>query len=144
MNIINIDDVYKFVQEHINDFHDSKLKSLSSTKLKDLLKKKNPYLFKAKYIITAEELVRSLLDAKISSSEEEIFGRFLEELAIFVAEKTLNASKSSSQGIVNKFTKEFIDEFCDESGKILWEKIVEFNSKNLIEDKMENYDKINY
>jgi len=35
----------------------------------------------------------------MSSSEEELFGAFLENLAIFIAQKTLNAAKSSSHGI---------------------------------------------
>ncbi|MGI0141301.1 MAG: PmeII family type II restriction endonuclease [Candidatus Micrarchaeales archaeon] len=72
---------------------------MERTNLKDLLKKKNPYLFKAKNVTTANELVQSFLDAKLSSSEEEIIGAFLEELAIFVAEKKLNAQKASSSGI---------------------------------------------
>ena len=36
--------------------------------------------------------------------------------------------------LVNKFTKEFIGDFCDETGAILWDKLVEFNSGNLTED----------
>lgn len=67
--------------------------------LNKLLKRKNPYLFKTKNINTAEDLVTSLMDATLSSSEEEILGGFLEELAIFVAHKTLNAHKSGSAGI---------------------------------------------
>jgi hypothetical protein len=212
-----------------------------------LLRKKNPYLFKAKNTITAQDLVTSFLDAKLSSSEEKIFGDFLEDLAIFVAKKTLNATKSASHGIdfeytkrgtryivsvksglnwgnssqwkalendfktaikilrqsyhinevksvlgicygrasttlkrgiilqvagqnfwymisgneqfyteiikplgykvkelnetfnikkseiINKFTKEFIEDFCDKDGKILWEKLVKFNSENITE-----------
>lgn len=49
--------------------------------------------------MTAGELVSSILDAKLSSSEEEIFGEFLEHLAIFVAQKTRRAAKSSAPGI---------------------------------------------
>ena len=218
---------------------------MEKTSLKDLLKRKNPYLYRAKNLVTAGELVSSLLDAKLSSSEEEIFGEFLEHLAIFVAEKTRSATKSSAPGIdleyqegktrylvsiksglnwgnssqwkaledsyktamkrikqnrqvedvrcilgvsygkektktkkgfimqvcgqnfwhmvsgqkdfylgiveplghrakelndsfkqrktslVNKFTGEFIGEFCDKSGRIRWEKVIEFNSGNL-------------
>lgn len=204
-------------------------------------------MFKAKNAITAQDLVTSFLDAKLSSSEEKIFGDFLEDLAIFVAKKTLNATKSASHGIdfeytkrrtryivsvksglnwgnssqwkalendfkttikvlrqsyhvnevkailgicygrasttlkkgiilqiagqnfwymisgeeqfyteiikplgykvkelnetfnikkseiINKFTKEFVEDFCDKDGKILWEKLVRFNSENLTE-----------
>ena len=245
MNSMDINEVYRFAQEHIGVFHESRLKCLSDTRLKDLLKKKNPYLFKAKHIITAQDLITALLDARLSSSEEKIFGDFLEDLAIFVAQRTLNAVKSSSRGIdleytkdskrylvsvksglnwgnssqwqslktnfenalrvlrqsyhidsvdcvlgvcygkarttirrgiiiqvcgqnfwymisgdesfyteivepigykakernesfsqrkaelINKFTKQFLDDFCDESGKILWEDLVMFNSQNL-------------
>lgn len=251
MREINISEVYQFIQDHIDDFHTSKLNSLSNTRLKELLKKKNPYLFRVKNILTAGELVKSLLDAKMSSSEEELFGAFLENLAIFIAQKTLDANKSSSHGIdfeynkdktrylvtlksglnwgnssqwkaleadfksamtilkqslhvtsincilgicygkaktttkrgiiqqvcgqnfwymitgkelfykeiieplgyrakesnesferrkaeiINRLTGEFIDDFCDQSGKILWEKIVEFNSGNMTYDDRE-------
>jgi len=105
MELINIEEIRQFVQNHIGAFHQSRLKSLNETNLMDLLKKKNPYLFKAKYMITAQELVTGFLDAKLSSSEEELFGNFLEDLAIFVAEKTLNAIKSSATGLDLEYTK---------------------------------------
>ena len=82
------------------------MKSLEETDLKDLLRKKNPYLFKAKNILNAQDLVVAFLDAKLSSSEEKIFGDFLEELAIFVATRTLNAQKSSSHGIDFEYIKD--------------------------------------
>lgn len=69
------------------------------------MRKKNPYLFKAKNVLTGQELVSSFLDAKLSSSEEEIFGQFLEDLAIFVAQKTLGASKSGANGMDFEYTK---------------------------------------
>lgn len=248
MNKINLNQVEEFVKENVQTFHNSRLKRLEETNLKELLKRKNPYLFKAKNILTAQDLVVSFLDAQLSSSEEKIFGDFLENLAIFVAHKTLGAVKSSSHGIdfeytndnarylvavksgenwgnssqwkqletnfkdamkvlkqsphikhvqcvlgvsygkskpgtkkgiilavsgqsfwymisgdenfyikmvepigfkarelnesfktkkaqlVNKFTKEFIEEFCDKNGQILWNKLVEYNSGNLTEE----------
>jgi len=49
--------------------------------------------------------------------------------------ESFNIRKSE---LINKFTKEFIEEFCDNEGKILWEKLVKFNSENLTErDKKE-------
>lgn len=36
--------------------------------------------------------------------------------------------------IINRFTRQFFDEFCDESGDILWEELVRFNSQNLTEE----------
>lgn len=99
MNRITIDEVTAFLEKNIQNFHDSRLGSLERTDLKGLVRKKNPYLFKAKNIGTAQELIESLLNAKLSSSEEEIIGVFLEELAIFVATRTLKAHKSASHGI---------------------------------------------
>jgi len=32
--------------------------------------------------------------------------------------------------VINRFTRQFIDRFCDSSGVINWEKLVEFNSGN--------------
>ena len=84
----------KFINEHIAEFHDARLNALKKVKLEEILKKKNPYLFKAKNIQTCEELIRVLLDAFLSSQEETIFGEFLEKLAIFVCGKTRSGYKS--------------------------------------------------
>ena len=102
MNILNLEEVKDYVNQNIGDFHDHRIKSLQELHLEKLLKK-NPYLFKAKDITTAGDLISSLLDAFLSSSEEKIFGDFLEGLAIFVAEKTCNGHKSSAQGIDLEF-----------------------------------------
>lgn len=60
-------DVIEYIEKNINkDFHAKRLKSLSGFELEKLLKSKNPYLFKAKNISTAEEIVRTLLDAHLS------------------------------------------------------------------------------
>ena len=105
MGSINIVNIFDYAKRNIEVFHKSRLKSLKDTRLNDLLRRKNPYLFRAKNILTAEQLIRSFLDAKLSSSEEKIFGDFLEELAIHIAEKSLNAVKSGLRGIDFEFTK---------------------------------------
>lgn len=64
---------------------------------------KNPYLFKAKNISTANEFITGLLDAFLSSSEEKLFGDFLEELAVFIASKTCNGHKSTAPGVDLEF-----------------------------------------
>ena len=69
---------------------------------------KNPYLFKAKNILTAEKLISGLLDAFLSSSEEKLFGDFLEELAIFVAGKTCDGHKSTAPGVDLEFSHDNI------------------------------------
>ena len=87
MNSLDLDRVRAFVNENIVDFHGHRIKSLEGLKLDKLLRK-NPYLFKAKSITTAGELISGLLDAFLSSSEEKLFGDFLERLAVFTAEMT--------------------------------------------------------
>jgi hypothetical protein len=105
---LNLDEVSEFVNANIVNFHLSKLKSLQSLNLKSLLRKKNPYLFRARNLIVAAELIEEILDAFLSSSEEKLFGDFLEELAIFIASKTCNGRKSPATGIDLEFENEGI------------------------------------
>lgn len=67
--------------------------------MKKILCRKNPYLFKAKNQNTAHDLVKTILDAHLSSQEEGIFGGFLEELAVFICGKVYGGRKSSAEGI---------------------------------------------
>ncbi len=91
--------VENYVNENIASFHESRLNKLKNLKLKVLLKKKNPYLYKAMDLNTPEKIVRSLAMAFISSTEETMFGNWLEGLAIFVAKTSFNGRKSNAEGI---------------------------------------------
>lgn len=88
-----------FVRNNIVDFHQWRIGNLDSTKLNDLLLRKNPYLFRAKNLLVAPALIEALMNARLSSSEEGVFGKFLEELAIFVAEQCGGGQKSGIDGI---------------------------------------------
>lgn len=96
----------EFASAEIVRFHKARLARLEAISLREVLSKKNPYLFKAKNVVTAYELVSGILDAFLSSSEEKIFGDFLEELAIFVASQTCEGRKSSAQGIDLEFDRD--------------------------------------
>ena len=102
MEPLNIESVNKYVNDNIVKFHEARLKSVEKLKLSGLLKK-NPYLFKAKHVESASDLIGGLLDARLSSSEEELFGKFLEGLAVFVAEHTSNGHKSAARGVDLEF-----------------------------------------
>lgn len=102
MNKLNLDEVKTYVNQHIVDFHQRRVKTLEELKLQQLLKK-NPYLFKAKNISVAGELIEGLLEAFLSSSEEKLFGDFLEHLALFIAEKTCGGHKSTAPGVDLEF-----------------------------------------
>ncbi len=48
-------------------------------------------------------MIENTLDAFLSSSEEKLFGDFLEDLAIFIAAQTANGHKSTAPGIDLEF-----------------------------------------
>ena len=98
-----INDVIQYVEENISQFHKQRIEKIKTLKLKQVLKKKNPYLFKAKYLMTSGEIVKQLIEAYISSSEETMFGDWLEGLAIFINEKVFQGKKSGIPGIDLEF-----------------------------------------
>ena len=102
MEPLDLQRVEEYVNENIVDFHKRRLDSLGKLKLSKLLKK-NPYLFKAKNVLTASNLIEGLLDAFLSSSEEKLFGDFLEDLAVFIAEQTSGGHKSTAPGVDLEF-----------------------------------------
>ena len=106
MKPLNPDDVLKYVEENIGTFHEKRIQSLDKLKLSNVLKRKNPYLFKAKYVLTSEQIIKGLTDAHISSNEETIFGDWLEGLAIFINKEVYNGDKSGIPGIDLEFNKD--------------------------------------
>jgi|SRR6185312_9208966 len=106
MKQLNLKHVTGYVEENIGTFHQKRIAGLNSLKLRKVLGKKNPYLFKAKYILTAQDIIKSLTDAFISSQEETIFGDWLEGLAIFINGKVYNGWKSGITGIDLEFDKD--------------------------------------
>lgn len=103
--VLDKDVLNDFVNKNIDVFHSSRLVKLQQTKLTEILKNKNPYLFRAKNINTAGDLVKDLLEAVLYASEEKFMGDFLERLAIFAAEQMWGGQKSSTTGIDLEFTK---------------------------------------
>lgn len=103
MKKLNQQDISQFVEKNIEIFHIKRIQSLNTLKLSKVLKRKNPYLFKAKYVLTAEQIIKGIVDAHISSNEETIFGEWLEGLAIFINEKVYGGKKSGIKGIDLEF-----------------------------------------
>jgi hypothetical protein len=61
---IKLKRVQDFIEQHIGpEFHEKKLAKLKSLTLDTILKRKNPYLFKAKGAVTANDLIESVLAA---------------------------------------------------------------------------------
>lgn len=103
MKQLNLKDVSLYVEQNIGIFHQKRIQSLDRLKLSQVLKRKNPYLFKAKNVLTAEQIIKSLVDAHISSNEETVFGDWLEGLAIFINDKVYSGRKSGITGIDLEF-----------------------------------------
>lgn len=98
--------VAAYIEQHIPEFHRRRLDSLIGLNLEKVLMRKNPYLFKAKNINTADGLVKAILDAHLSSQEETIFGAFLENVAVYACSVAMGGAKSSAEGIDLEFTKD--------------------------------------
>ncbi len=106
MGDLDLDKVTAFVNQNIDTFHAKRLKRIQDIRLREILARKNPYLFRAKNIIFAPDLVSSILEAVLSASEEGLFGNFLEELAIFINQMQFGGQKSSSRGIDLDFVRD--------------------------------------
>ena len=70
------------ISKCLKDFYERRLQKVSTLKLRDSLRRKNPYLFKALGIQKASEIVERLLTDYISASDETLFGdAFFEPIA---------------------------------------------------------------
>ncbi|WP_199335740.1 PmeII family type II restriction endonuclease [Nostoc sp. FACHB-110] len=90
----------------LTPFYDKRFEKLSKLRLKDVLKRKNPYLFKAKNIERAQDFVDSIITAFLSSQEETIFGNLLEGFAIHIAETLYGGFKSKLNSIDLEFSRD--------------------------------------
>lgn len=90
------DAVFRAVGVALTEFYTSLTKKLDTLRLDDILKRKNPYLYRAKGMNNATQIVDGILLAYVSSSEETIFGNvFFEPLAIAVS----GGQKAVAEGV---------------------------------------------
>lgn len=111
MNIELINKIARYVEANIGEFHSARIAKLQNLDLQVLLLRKNPYMYKAKNIVTASEMVESLASAFMASAEESIFGNWMEGLAIFVSEAVYGGYKSSATGVDLEFDKDGVHFF---------------------------------
>ncbi len=98
---------YNYLAEEVlTPFYENRLKSLNALCLYNILKRKNPYLFKAKNLELAGDFVKSIVDAFLSSQEETIFGNLLEGFAIYVSHRLHNGFKSKFKSIDLEFERD--------------------------------------
>jgi len=96
-------DLKKVIAEQLKVFYEKRMAKLYSLRLKQILKRKNPYLYKAVGTQSATEVVESILSAYISSSDETIFGEaFFEPIAKAVSGGIVSPSKGIDIAIETK------------------------------------------
>lgn len=112
MNSLDLTEVREYIEKNIGPkYHNKRLAKVKKLKLKEVLLRKNPYLFKAKNVLYPDDLIKLILDATFSSGEEATFGNFLEGLALFICEKVYGGRKSSTKGLDIEFERDGIRYF---------------------------------
>ncbi|HVF50747.1 MAG TPA: PmeII family type II restriction endonuclease [Pyrinomonadaceae bacterium] len=97
---------YDYLAERvIAPFYNIRLEGLNALHLHGVLKRKNPYLFKAKNIELAGDFVKGIVDAFLSSQEETIFGNLLEGFAIYVSASLYGGFKSAFKSVDLEFRR---------------------------------------
>ncbi|MDR3279416.1 MAG: hypothetical protein LBT23_02790 [Synergistaceae bacterium] len=95
-NNYNEPEVIKAVAVALDDFYKILIAKLGKLNIKAVMRRKNPYLFRAKAMKGASQIVDALLTAFVSSSEETIFGNvFFEPIATAAAQ----GQKALAEGV---------------------------------------------
>ena len=89
-------EVIAAIANGLDNFYKSLIDKTNKLDIKKIMKSKNPYLYRAKAVQNANDIVSSVLDAFVTSSEETIFGNcFFEPLAIAAS----GGSKALAEGV---------------------------------------------
>lgn len=88
--------VVQAIAQALDSFYESLISKIDTLNINKVMKRKNPYLYRAKAMQSAADIVDSVLTAFVSSSEETIFGNcFFEPIAIAAS----NGNKALAEGI---------------------------------------------
>lgn len=94
--MVELSELEALVRRCLDDFYSRRISNLSNLRLKELLKRKNPYLLRAMGLRTAGELVEHILLLHAQASDETIFGdAFVEPIVLAVS----RGRKSGAKGI---------------------------------------------
>lgn len=90
------DEFRNFIEQCLDDFYASRITKIDKLSLKEILCKKNPYLFKALNTERASEIIEQIVTAHITASDETMFGsQFFEP----IAKKVSGGVVSPSEGV---------------------------------------------
>ena len=94
MTTLDSNKLESLIKKCLNDFYERRFEKLEKLRLRQVLKRKNPYLFKALGTEQASEIVKRILEAYISSSDETIFGNiYFEQIALNLPNITVSDGK---------------------------------------------------
>lgn len=89
-------EVVQAIATALETFYGTLIQKIDGLNIQKVMKRKNPYLYRAKAMENASEIVESVLTAFVSSSEETIFGNcFFEPIAIAAS----GGNKALAEGI---------------------------------------------
>ena len=92
----NEEEVVQAIANALETFYSSLIEKIDGLDIVKIMKRKNPYLYRAKAMENAAEIVENVLSAFVTSSEETIFGNcFFEPLAIAAS----GGNKALAEGI---------------------------------------------
>jgi hypothetical protein len=95
-DIVERENFEVIVDELLNNFYKRRIEKINTLKLKDALARKNPYLYKATGFENAADIIKEILSAYMSSSDEGIFGDAFFEV---LAEKVSGGTVAESEGV---------------------------------------------
>lgn len=88
--------IVEAVAKSLETFYGNLVAKIDKLHINEIMKRKNPYLYRAKAMQSASEIIESVLSAYVSSSEETIFGNcFFEPIAIAASD----GNKALAEGI---------------------------------------------
>jgi len=92
----NEDAIIEAIATALDNFYTSLIAKINSLNIKVVIKRKNPYLLRAKAMNSAAQIVDAILTAFVSSSEETIFGNVFFEP---VATAAVQGNKALAEGV---------------------------------------------
>lgn len=95
-NLYDEQAVIQAIASALETFYGTLIEKIDGLNIQKVMRRKNPYLYRAKAMQSANEIVDSVLTAFVSSSEETIFGNcFFEPIAIAAS----GGNKALAEGI---------------------------------------------
>ena len=93
-------EIVDYVEANIQTFHQRRLDNLQKLKLMNVVKRKNPYLFKAKNINAASEFVKTILMLFYLHKKKGFLADFLRNLRFLFVHTCMEAISPRQRGLI--------------------------------------------